>query len=275
MLQYKGDHTTLGYWYEWINYKDRFEKTNERQLVRCGDSMPMLWNNRAGEEQCKMMNKSAEQQSFFLFSGGPLLGFLDMKTEEAHFSANGKADRIVGKALGDMLIIVRNLRGGPIGCPCDRCQKEPPKQLLMLNEWADIRMGDPWPTYKTVKAADKTLNAPPGESPEQMVALWYVHGEPVMGRIWNRNGKVSFSRVVVSVWTMFLISHQFLQVAAAFGWGGKAFIDNIGSIQVLVELPDHVRGFNYHWIPYKAAAIFDKKAREYHPVHVDMVKGGF
>lgn len=61
----------------------------------------------------------------------------------------------------------------------------------MLNEWMDIRMGDPWPAYKLIKAADKTLDTVPGESPDQYVALWYVHGEPVMGRIWNNNGVVS------------------------------------------------------------------------------------
>lgn len=55
----------------------------------------------------------------------------------------------------------------------------------------DIRMGDPWPAYKLIKAADKTLDTVPGESPDQYVALWYVHGEPVMGRIWNNNGVVS------------------------------------------------------------------------------------
>ena len=62
----------------------------------------------------------------------------------------------------------------------------------MLNEWTDIRMGDPWPTYKTIKAGDKALDTAPGEAAEQHVALWYVHGEPVMGRIWNDKGKVGF-----------------------------------------------------------------------------------
>nr|CAD2189244.1 unnamed protein product [Meloidogyne enterolobii] len=234
VLQYKGDHNTLGYWYEWIKYKDRFEKTDERQLVRCGDSMPILWEGR---------------------TGGTLLGYLNMKTEEAFFSQGGKAECIVGKPLSEMKIIMRNLSGGPLGCVCNICFKAPPPPvpppLIMLNEWADIRMGDAWPTYKTIRAGDKTLNAAPGDSSEQHVALWYVHGEPVMGRIWNNNGKV----------------------AAAFGWNGKAFVDNIGSIQVLVDLPERVRGYDYHWRPWSDAAVFDKNARVFYPVHVDQVKG--
>lgn len=61
----------------------------------------------------------------------------------------------------------------------------------MQNKWADIRTDDPWPTFATVKAANKTLNTPPGEPAEQNVALWYHHGDPVMGRMWNSDGKVS------------------------------------------------------------------------------------
>nr|CAD2178286.1 unnamed protein product [Meloidogyne enterolobii]CAD2183885.1 unnamed protein product [Meloidogyne enterolobii]CAD2205624.1 unnamed protein product [Meloidogyne enterolobii]CAD2205625.1 unnamed protein product [Meloidogyne enterolobii] len=230
VLQYKGDHNSLGYWYEWIKYKDRFEKTDERQLVRCGDSMPILWVNRPG---------------------GTLLGYLNMKTEEAYFSQAGKAECVVGKPLSEMMIIIRNLKGGPPGCVCASCPKGPPPVLIMLNEWADIRMGDPWPGYRTVRAGDKTLNATAGDCAEQHVALWYVHGEPVMGRIWNNGGKV----------------------AAAFGWNGKAFTDNIGSIQVLVDLPEQVRGYDYLWRPWSDAAVYDKNSRVYYPVHVDHVKG--
>ena len=45
MLQYKGDHTTLGYWYNWIKYKDRFD-IEHREILHCGDSIPLLWQNR-------------------------------------------------------------------------------------------------------------------------------------------------------------------------------------------------------------------------------------
>ncbi|CAK5131186.1 unnamed protein product [Meloidogyne enterolobii] len=103
VLQYNGDHNSLGYWYEWIKYKDRFEKTDERQLVRCGDSMPILWVNRPG---------------------GTLLGTLNMKTEEAYLSQAGKAECVLGKPLSEMMIIVRNLKGSPPWCPCDTCLTE-------------------------------------------------------------------------------------------------------------------------------------------------------
>lgn len=75
ILQYKGDHNNLGYWYEWIKYKDRLEKSEERQLVRCGDSIPIFWKDR---------------------EGGPLVGNLrlDSKTDEASFSHDGIAENV-------------------------------------------------------------------------------------------------------------------------------------------------------------------------------------
>jgi len=91
VLQYKGDHRNLGYWYNWIKYSQRFEKADERQLLKCGDSIPILWNNR------KL---------------GSLLGFLDNKTELAGFSHDKVAEQLSGKQLDDMLIIVRELKGG-------------------------------------------------------------------------------------------------------------------------------------------------------------------
>ena len=50
-----------------------------------------------------------------------------------------------------------------------------------------------------------------------------------MGRIWNNGGKI----------------------AAAFSWNGKTYTSNIGSIQVLFELSEHVRGFDYAWKPFQ------------------------
>ncbi|KAK6039431.1 hypothetical protein COOONC_23063 [Cooperia oncophora] len=46
VLQYSGDHNTQGFWYEWILYKDRFDKAEGRQLLHCGDSFPILWKDR-------------------------------------------------------------------------------------------------------------------------------------------------------------------------------------------------------------------------------------
>jgi len=227
ILQYKGDHTNLGYWYEWIKYKDRFEKSDERQLLRCGDSLPIFWKDR---------------------KAGPLVGFLDNKTEEARFSHDGVAENLTGTILSDMWIIVRNLKGGPPGCECSQCMKKPGPRV-MLNEWMDIRAGDPFPTRALVKALNQSLNTIPGQNPDQYVALWYQQGEPVMGRVWNEGGKV----------------------AANFGWFNNEYKTNIGSIQVLVELPDQIRGFDYAWKTFKEAAVFGEK--EWFPVHVEYHKG--
>ena len=73
MLQYPGDHNTLGYWYEWIKYEDRLKNFEDRQMVKCGNSMPLLWRDRPE---------------------GALLGYVDNKTENAYFSHNGVAESV-------------------------------------------------------------------------------------------------------------------------------------------------------------------------------------
>src|SRR4051812_40542611 len=80
----------------------------------------------------------------------------------------------------------------------------------MLNEWTDLRAGDAFPQLSAVRALDRSLNTLPGEASDQYVALWYQQGEPVMGRVWNDNGKV----------------------AACFSWGGYEYRNNVGSLQV-------------------------------------------
>lgn len=49
------------------------------------------------------------------------------------------------------------------------------------------------------------------------------------------------------------------KIAANFGWGGHEYKTNIGSIQVLLEMADHVRGFDYDWKDFKEAAVFGEK----------------
>jgi hypothetical protein len=231
ILQYKGEHTTLGYWYNWIKYSDRPEiGAADRQLVKCGNSMPILDNSRAE---------------------GAILGYLDNNTEVASFAADGKYYKKEGGQLKDCLIIVRELKGGPPACVCSDCQQQPPKPIVrvMLNEWADFRVGDPFPPSKCIQALGRSLNTLPGEKPDQYIALWYQAGQSVFGRIWNENGKI----------------------AANFGWNGNEYKGNVGSIQVLVEMSEHVRGFDYAWKDFKEAAVFGEK--EWHPVHVSNVKG--
>uniref|UniRef100_A0A914YTG5 Uncharacterized protein n=1 Tax=Panagrolaimus superbus TaxID=310955 RepID=A0A914YTG5_9BILA len=224
ILHYKGDHTNLGYWYE------RFEKSEERQPVKCGDSLPIFFKDR---------------------KGGSLVDFLDNKTEEARFSHDGVAENLTGTVLSDMWIIVRNFKDGPPFCECWKhggsCPKPrpplevPPPPRVMVNELMDIRAGDPFPTHPLVKALNQFLNTIPGQNPDQYVALWYQQGEPVMGRVWNEGGKV----------------------AANFGWFNNEYKTNIGSIQVLVELPDQIHGFDYAWKTFKEAAVFGEKEWRY------------
>ncbi|KJH52825.1 hypothetical protein DICVIV_01032 [Dictyocaulus viviparus] len=140
VLQYTGDHNTQGFWYEWIMYKDRFEKTEARQLLRCGDSFPILWKDRPE---------------------GALLGYVDNKTEIALFSCDGKVYERKGGELNNMFIIMRNTVGGPPHCECSKCRVAPPPPgppppRVMIDEWMDLRAGDPWPTRALVKALNKS-----------------------------------------------------------------------------------------------------------------------
>ncbi|CAD6195217.1 unnamed protein product [Caenorhabditis auriculariae] len=227
-----------GFWYEWIKYKDRLEKLDDKHtLVKCGDSFPIFWKRPEGN----------------------LLGYVDNKTEIALFSSNGKVHERKGGDLQDMYIITRNCVGGPPFCECPSCPKPPPPPpvpppgppppRVMIDEWVDIREGDAWPTRSLVRALDKSLDTLPGVAADQYVALWYMQGEPVMGRVWNENGKV----------------------AANFSWFNNEYCKNVGSIQLLVHLSEHVRGFDYGWIPFAEAAKFGEKV--WHPVHVNNHKG--
>jgi hypothetical protein len=80
----------------------------------------------------------------------------------------------------------------------------------MTNDWADFKEGDNFPPNRTIRALERSLNTLDGEKPDQHVALWYQHGEPCFGRIWNNNGKI----------------------AASFTWGGHEYKNKIGSMQV-------------------------------------------
>lgn len=61
------------------------------------------------------------------------------------------------------------------------------------------------------------------------------------------------------------------EIAASFGWFNNEYSSKVGSLQVLVELSDYVRGFNYGWIPFSVCGQFGQK--EWIPVYVDYPKG--
>ena len=62
------------------------------------------------------------------------------------------------------------------------------------------------------------------------------------------------------------------KVAATFGWEKKEYKGDVGSIQLLVELQENVRGFDYSWQPFAKAAVFDKTTKEWDAVHVNTIK---
>uniref|UniRef100_A0A0N4ZZ03 Innexin n=1 Tax=Parastrongyloides trichosuri TaxID=131310 RepID=A0A0N4ZZ03_PARTI len=118
ILQYKGNHLNLGYWYNWIKYSDRFNIEN-REILHCGDSIPILWKSRPE---------------------GALLGYLDNKTEIARFSHDGICEEIVGPKLSDFLIVIREYKGAPPGCECKECGNKPPTIRVNSNVWRDYRI---------------------------------------------------------------------------------------------------------------------------------------
>ncbi|KAL7076510.1 hypothetical protein ACQ4LE_004689 [Meloidogyne hapla] len=100
VLQYIGYHNSLGFFFKWIEFKDRNENLDEEESVQCGRSAPILWTNR---------------------SGVPLPGNLDIYDEVATFALNGTTWRFNGDKISKMKILVRKIRGGPSLCPCTGC----------------------------------------------------------------------------------------------------------------------------------------------------------
>ncbi|KHN87633.1 hypothetical protein Tcan_06380 [Toxocara canis] len=136
-----------GFWYEWRPYKDR-EKSH-LQLVRCGQSCPMIMNSKDGKT---------------------LLGYLDMGTDVASVGNNGKSEQISGGPVQDMLVLFRNTMA-PDAVP------------IIEDTWIDIRYRDPFPANKNpIPAANRKVKNDDGTEMFQYVALWYKHGEPVFGR---------------------------------------------------------------------------------------------
>ncbi|EGT50538.1 hypothetical protein CAEBREN_12290 [Caenorhabditis brenneri] len=158
ILQYKGDYSSLGYWYEWLPLKQRHENNEGiRELVRCGNSVPVLAKLKDGTDK---------------------LGFLDLNTEIALFSNAGTTEKYEGGATANFMTIFRNLRPPPTG-------------LKVYDDlWYDLRYGDTFPA-NAVPADGRALNTETGPH-MQYVALWYKHGDPVFGRAYpNSAGKTN------------------------------------------------------------------------------------
>ncbi|KAK6746692.1 hypothetical protein RB195_000143 [Necator americanus] len=146
ILTYKGNFKTLGYWYEWLPLKSRFDDTTDRELVRCGQSTPILI-------PCK--------------DGQLRLGYLDLSTEIAMVSYDKKVEELSGGPTQNCLGLFRNY-------------KEPPLKIVEDDQWDDLKWGDVFP--KNAEPALKRELKTEAKRPKyQYVALWYKHGEPVFG----------------------------------------------------------------------------------------------
>jgi hypothetical protein len=133
------------------------------------------------------------------------------------------------------LTIVRD-----IGWPPLWVQPEPPTPaeplplpnsvaLEYFDVWTDLKEGDDWSRVRfPVCALDRPLKGPDGTKRLCFVALWYKHGIPVSGAIYNKNGHIS----------------------ASFVANGVEHTDKIGSLQVLTY-NQLSAGFKLSWQPYK------------------------
>lgn len=206
------------FWYEWIPYRRRLEP--HLAMVRCGNTAPILMKGPGGKS---------------------FVGSLDLTTDIAAFSEGGKATTKEGGLL-DYHVICRN-HDKPPGYDAVGKKKV---QLMegMEDDWVDRRVNDPYPDH-AIKTLDRPLKLDNAQSCVFAVALWYKHGEPVMGRCFeDRAGKVQ----------------------AAFGWGGHGFTSDAGSIQVLrYDVNEYDYEYEYKWMPYGDAV---KKTGGYRPVHV-------
>ncbi|KAL3984929.1 Cytosolic motility family protein [Acanthocheilonema viteae] len=178
ILTYSGNHTTKGFFYEWIKFARWLRRSNDefRVPLRCGTA------------------------SGVIFWPGKGLGTLNIEKKTATFVCAEKIISLAESELYDCLILVRNLRDRPPNCRCEQCTKiealeketHSSNHLLMVNEWADYCVGDTFPKTKhLIKALNRPLNTLNGPE-EQYVALWYHFGQAIMGRAWSdENGKIA------------------------------------------------------------------------------------
>ena len=107
--------------------------------------------------------------------------------------------------------------------------------------WVDLRVGDKFPA-NAVAACGRPLKQDTGAGHSQYVALWYKHGEPIMGRVWpDAQGNVQ----------------------ASFGVDNHEHTGAIGSLQVYTYDPS-MTAFQIDWKPYSEAI----KKQSWFPVHV-------
>jgi hypothetical protein len=204
VLTYPGDPAQyfprMQFWYQFVDYKDRF--SDHLDLVKCGNSTPVLMRSKNGQEY---------------------VGNLDLSSEVASICVDGKEEKISGGPVNNCQVLCRNWR-------------KPDWVKVMGDQWMDRNENSDFPA----NAYGVRLKMDDGSQVMQCVALWYKHGEPVMGRCWNQGGKLK----------------------ASFGWDGKEFSTQLGSMQVLCYDP-MTAGYDYDWRPFS-----QMKTAGWTPVHV-------
>ncbi|GMT08573.1 hypothetical protein PENTCL1PPCAC_30747, partial [Pristionchus entomophagus] len=157
ILTYKGDYNSNGYWYQWLPLKVRDEQRKDLELVRCGQSTPVMMKTKDGKD---------------------LLGFLDLGVEEAKVGNAGKSEGCAGGDTKNLLGIFRTLSPPPTGV------------MTYDDIWCDTKYRNPFPPAAML-ADNRPLTTDNGGKSNQYVALWYKHGEPVFGRAYpDEAGKV-------------------------------------------------------------------------------------
>ena len=109
----------------------------------------------------------------------------------------------------------------------DNSHGKPQRMMQTENSWVTTAVGEMWPEQPLVAAPISMV--PAGHPQYQYVALWFAHGIPTMGRAWRdgNNGRVH----------------------ASFIANGREIVDPPGPVQVLLLPPDHMRTYNYQWLP--------------------------
>ncbi|UMM17620.1 hypothetical protein L5515_014078 [Caenorhabditis briggsae] len=222
-----GDNKPRSFHYDWVNYKKAQSLTIEGkyEMVRCEYSASVYWPEHG------------------------LLGCISTDKLVAYFVDNDS--QIMSTKKTDELLVLCKIAGTK---EAHVVEKEKEKSLVgsaimrlstVNNDWEDFNWGSAWPVSKNVMSTPKNI---PSVGFDQFVALWYRHGKPVMGRAWQKNGRIEAS---------FVDSNREFTGAT------------VGSLQLLISLPPTTVGYDYVWMTYGQAV--DYRDKDYVPVHLSYI----
>ncbi|KIH68896.1 hypothetical protein ANCDUO_00765 [Ancylostoma duodenale] len=203
ILTYKGDFNSLGYWYEWLPIKTRLAGESHRELVRCGQSTPVIMTCKDGQQR---------------------LGYLDLSTEIALVSVGGKTESLAGGPAQELLGIFRNLRPPPTGIK------------IYEDLWGDMKYGDAFPNNVVPIMASFGATNQENSGPEigsmQMLTVpdasnmgleyrWLTMAEGKNGWETVHVGNAAPVIVVDEKGNEYLGNYDIGKDKASFGWAGK------------------------------------------------------